>query len=97
VPEVDCGVDAVGLEAKDPGADAGEAPATLLDTLLEAVNAMVITLRCAAGFDQGAAEKFVRPDRRAAVDGSERGRQLTVGRRLPAHSPGRRTPCRLRP
>ena len=36
VPEVDCGVDAVGFEARGHGADAGqEAPATVLNSLME--------------------------------------------------------------
>ncbi|GAA1345961.1 formaldehyde dehydrogenase, glutathione-independent [Arthrobacter roseus] len=35
VPEVDCGVDAVGFEAKGHGADAKEAPATVLNSLMD--------------------------------------------------------------
>jgi glutathione-independent formaldehyde dehydrogenase len=35
VPEVDCGVDAVGFEARGHGRDAQEAPATVLNTLME--------------------------------------------------------------
>ncbi len=35
VPEVDCGVDAVGFEAKGHGADADEAPATVLNSLMD--------------------------------------------------------------
>jgi len=35
VPEVDCGVDAVGFEAKGHGADSREAPATVLNSLME--------------------------------------------------------------
>jgi glutathione-independent formaldehyde dehydrogenase len=35
VPEVDCAVDAVGFEAKGHGAGAKEAPATVLNTLME--------------------------------------------------------------
>jgi glutathione-independent formaldehyde dehydrogenase len=35
VPEVDCGVDAVGFEAKGHGAGAKEAPATVLNSLME--------------------------------------------------------------
>ena len=35
VPEVDCGVDAVGFEAKGHGAGAQEAPATVLNSLME--------------------------------------------------------------
>ena len=35
VPEVDCGVDAVGFEAKGHGAGAHEAPATVLNSLME--------------------------------------------------------------
>lgn len=35
VPEVDCGVDAVGFEAKGHGADSHEAPATVLNSLME--------------------------------------------------------------
>ncbi|MUL41121.1 formaldehyde dehydrogenase, glutathione-independent [Streptomonospora sp. PA3] len=35
VPEVDCGVDAVGFEARGHGADAGEAPATVLNTMMD--------------------------------------------------------------
>jgi glutathione-independent formaldehyde dehydrogenase len=34
VPEVDCGVDAVGFEAKGHGAGSGEAPATVLNSLM---------------------------------------------------------------
>ncbi|WP_461163639.1 formaldehyde dehydrogenase, glutathione-independent [Arthrobacter sp. R4-81] len=35
VPEVDCGVDAVGFEARSHGRDAKEAPATVLNSLME--------------------------------------------------------------
>jgi glutathione-independent formaldehyde dehydrogenase len=35
VPEVDCAVDAVGFEAKGHGAGAGEAPATVLNSLMD--------------------------------------------------------------
>ncbi|WP_427006110.1 formaldehyde dehydrogenase, glutathione-independent [Pseudarthrobacter sp. H2] len=35
VPEVDCGVDAVGFEAKGHGSGAGEAPATVLNSLMD--------------------------------------------------------------
>ncbi|MBC7723194.1 MAG: formaldehyde dehydrogenase, glutathione-independent [Burkholderiaceae bacterium] len=35
VPEVDCGVDAVGFEAKGHGKEAGEAPATVLNSLMD--------------------------------------------------------------
>ncbi len=35
VPEVDCGVDAVGFEARGHGKDAGEAPATVLNSLMD--------------------------------------------------------------
>lgn len=35
IPEVDCGVDAVGFEAKGHGQDAKEAPATVLNSLME--------------------------------------------------------------
>ncbi|MET4095442.1 formaldehyde dehydrogenase, glutathione-independent [Arthrobacter sp. UYCu712] len=35
VPQVDCGVDAVGFEAKGHGVDAHEAPATVLNSLME--------------------------------------------------------------
>ncbi len=35
VPEVDCGVDAVGFEAKGHGTDAQEAPATVLNSLMD--------------------------------------------------------------
>src|SRR6478736_2722756 len=35
IPEVDCGVDAVGFEAKGHGHDAKEAPATVLNSLME--------------------------------------------------------------
>ncbi|HEV7957236.1 MAG: fdhA [Microbacteriaceae bacterium] len=35
VPEVDCGVDAVGFEARAHGKDAGEAPATVLNSLMD--------------------------------------------------------------
>src|SRR6195952_859091 len=34
VPEVDAGVDAVGFEAKGHGKDSGEAPATVLNSLM---------------------------------------------------------------
>src|SRR4249919_528866 len=39
VPEVDCGVDAVGFEAKGHGAGAQEAPATVLNSLMEITRA----------------------------------------------------------
>ncbi|MHA7223615.1 formaldehyde dehydrogenase, glutathione-independent [Arthrobacter sp. RHLT1-20] len=39
VPEVDCGVDAVGFEAKGHGAGAHEAPATVLNSLMEVTGA----------------------------------------------------------
>ena len=39
VPEVDCGVDAVGFEARGHGTDAGEAPATVLNSLMEITTA----------------------------------------------------------
>ncbi|MCY0906625.1 formaldehyde dehydrogenase, glutathione-independent [Arthrobacter sp. H14-L1] len=39
VPEVDCGVDAVGFEAKGHGKDAHEAPATVLNSLMEITTA----------------------------------------------------------
>jgi glutathione-independent formaldehyde dehydrogenase len=39
VPEVDCGVDAVGFEARGHGADAEEAPATVLNTLMDITRA----------------------------------------------------------
>jgi glutathione-independent formaldehyde dehydrogenase len=39
VPEVDCGVDAVGFEAKGHGADAGEEPAVVLNSLMEVTRA----------------------------------------------------------
>lgn len=35
VPEVDCGVDAVGFEARGHGSNASEAPATVLNSLME--------------------------------------------------------------
>ncbi|GAP54949.1 uncharacterized zinc-type alcohol dehydrogenase-like protein YycR [Arthrobacter sp. Hiyo6] len=35
VPEVDCGVDAVGFEARGHGKDAKEAPATVLNSLMD--------------------------------------------------------------
>ncbi len=35
VPEVDCGIDAVGFEAKGHGEGASEAPATVLDDLMD--------------------------------------------------------------
>ena len=35
VPEVDCGIDAVGFEAKGHGHGAGEAPATVLNSLID--------------------------------------------------------------
>ncbi len=35
IPEVDCGVDCVGFEAKGHGADAAEAPATVLNSLMD--------------------------------------------------------------
>ena len=39
VPEVDCGVDAVGFEARGHGHDAKEAPATVLNSLMEITTA----------------------------------------------------------
>ncbi|WP_165064332.1 formaldehyde dehydrogenase, glutathione-independent [Marisediminicola senii] len=39
VPEVDCGVDAVGFEARGHGKDAGEAPATVLNSLMDVTTA----------------------------------------------------------
>lgn len=39
VPEVDCGIDAVGFEARGHGKDAAEAPATVLNTLMETTRA----------------------------------------------------------
>ncbi|HEY4095109.1 MAG TPA: formaldehyde dehydrogenase, glutathione-independent [Baekduia sp.] len=39
VPEVDCGVDAVGFEARGHGVDAEEAPATVLNSLMELTRA----------------------------------------------------------
>ncbi|GGC89834.1 formaldehyde dehydrogenase, glutathione-independent [Tersicoccus solisilvae] len=39
VPEVDCGVDAVGFEAKGHGHDGQEAPATVLNTLMDITKA----------------------------------------------------------
>jgi glutathione-independent formaldehyde dehydrogenase len=39
VPEVDCGVDAVGFEAKGHGSDAKEEPATVLNSLMEVTRA----------------------------------------------------------
>lgn len=39
VPEVDCGVDAVGFEAKGHGSGAQEAPATVLNSLMEITGA----------------------------------------------------------
>jgi len=39
VPEVDCAVDCVGFEARGHGADAGEAPATVLNSLMEITRA----------------------------------------------------------
>ncbi|MBG0739806.1 formaldehyde dehydrogenase, glutathione-independent [Paeniglutamicibacter antarcticus] len=39
VPEVDCGVDAVGFEAKGHGKDGHEAPATVLNSLMEITTA----------------------------------------------------------
>jgi glutathione-independent formaldehyde dehydrogenase len=39
VPEVDCGVDCVGFEARGHGADAAEAPATVLNALMEVTRA----------------------------------------------------------
>ncbi len=39
IPEVDCGVDCVGFEAKGHGADAQEAPATVLNTLMKVTRA----------------------------------------------------------
>jgi glutathione-independent formaldehyde dehydrogenase len=39
VPEVDCGVDAVGFEAKGHGSDAEEEPATVLNSLMEVTRA----------------------------------------------------------
>ncbi|MBN9622632.1 MAG: formaldehyde dehydrogenase, glutathione-independent, partial [Actinobacteria bacterium] len=39
VPEVDCGVDAVGFEAKGHGPDAGEEPAVVLNALMDVTRA----------------------------------------------------------
>ena len=39
VPEVDCGVDAVGFEARGHGKDSGEAPATVLNSLMAVTSA----------------------------------------------------------
>jgi len=39
IPEVDCGVDCVGFEAKGHGADAAEAPATVLNSLMDVTRA----------------------------------------------------------
>jgi glutathione-independent formaldehyde dehydrogenase len=39
VPEVDCAVDAVGFEASGHGKDAGEAPATVLNSIMELTRA----------------------------------------------------------
>lgn len=39
VPEVDCGIDAVGFEARGHGAGAGEAPATVLNDLMDITRA----------------------------------------------------------
>ncbi|WCB94407.1 Glutathione-independent formaldehyde dehydrogenase [Baekduia alba] len=39
VPEVDCGVDCVGFEARGHGADAAEAPATVLNALMDVTRA----------------------------------------------------------
>ncbi|MBD2763267.1 formaldehyde dehydrogenase, glutathione-independent [Kocuria sp. cx-116] len=39
VPEVDCGIDAVGFEARGHGKDAEEAPATVLNSLMELTRA----------------------------------------------------------
>jgi glutathione-independent formaldehyde dehydrogenase len=39
VPEVDCAVDAVGFEARGHGKDAGEAPATVLNTIMDVTRA----------------------------------------------------------
>lgn len=39
VPEVDCGIDAVGFEARGHGKDAAEAPATVLNTLMDTTRA----------------------------------------------------------
>src|SRR5690625_4651691 len=39
VPEVDCAVDAVGFEASGHGKDAGEAPATVLNSIMKATRA----------------------------------------------------------
>ncbi|ACL39007.1 formaldehyde dehydrogenase, glutathione-independent [Pseudarthrobacter chlorophenolicus A6] len=39
VPEVDCGVDAVGFEARGHGSNASEAPATVLNSLMEITSA----------------------------------------------------------
>ncbi|WP_434616713.1 formaldehyde dehydrogenase, glutathione-independent [Arthrobacter sp. A5] len=59
VPEVDCGVDAVGFEAKGHGKDGQEAPATVLNSLMEittAGGAMGIPGLYVTG-DPGAADK----------------------------------------
>jgi threonine dehydrogenase-like Zn-dependent dehydrogenase len=39
VPEVDCAVDCVGFEARGHGADAGEAPATVLNAIMDVTRA----------------------------------------------------------
>jgi glutathione-independent formaldehyde dehydrogenase len=39
VPEVDAAIDAVGFEARGHGADAGEAPATVLNSIMEVTRA----------------------------------------------------------
>jgi glutathione-independent formaldehyde dehydrogenase len=39
VPEVDCAVDCVGFEASGHGADAGEAPATVLNSIMQVTRA----------------------------------------------------------
>src|SRR5699024_10493820 len=39
VPEVDCAVDAVGFEASGHGKDGGEAPAIVLNSIMEATRA----------------------------------------------------------
>lgn len=65
VPEVDCGIDAVGFEARGHGLDAGhEAPATVLNSLMD------IT---AAGGGIGIPGLYVTADPRGIDDAAQRG------------------------
>jgi len=64
VPEVDCAVDAVGFEAKGHGKDGGEAPAVVLNTLMEITR---------AGGRLGIPGLYVTGDPGAADEGAKQG------------------------